>query len=47
LSAANAGLSLLAIEADSVLLADDIVAIKALCKVHGVTLMGIDSSITS
>ena len=47
LSAANAGLSLLAIEADSVLLADDIVAIKALCKVHDVTLMGIDSSITS
>jgi UDP-2,3-diacylglucosamine hydrolase len=47
LSAANAGLSLLAIEADSVLLADDIVAIKALCKTHGVTLMGIDSSITS
>ena len=47
LSAANAGLSLLAIEADSVLLADDVVAIKALCKTHGVTLIGIDSSITS
>ena len=47
LSAANAGLSLLAIEADSVLLADDIVTIKALCKTHGVTLIGIDCSITS
>ena len=47
LSAANAGLSLLAFEADTVLLADDIVAIKALCKTHGVTLIGIDSSITS
>jgi DUF1009 family protein len=47
LSAANAGLSLLAIEADSVLLADDIVAIKALCKTHGITLIGIDSSIIS
>ena len=47
LSAANAGMSLLAIEADSVLLADDISAIKALCKTHGVTLIGIDSSITS
>jgi DUF1009 family protein len=46
LSAANAGLSLLAIEADSVLLADDIVAIKALCKTRGITLIGIDSSIT-
>ena len=47
LSAANAGLSLLAIEADSVLLADDVVAIKALCKTHGVVLIGIDSSSTS
>ena len=47
LSAANAGLSLLAIEADAVLLADDIVAIKALCKTHGITLIGIDSSVTS
>ena len=47
LSAANAGLSLLAIEADSVLLADDIVAIKALCQTHGITLIGIDSSVTS
>jgi hypothetical protein len=37
----------LAIEADSVLLADDISAIKALCKTHGVTLIGIDSSMTS
>ena len=46
LSAANAGLSLLAIEANSVLLADDIVAIKALCETHGVTLVGIDSRIT-
>ena len=46
-SAVNAGLSLLAIEADSVLLADDIVPIKALCKVHGVTLIGIDNSMTS
>jgi len=47
LSAANAGLSLMAIEADSVLLADDITAIKALCKTHGVTLIGIDSRMTS
>ena len=47
LSAANAGLLLLAIEAESVLLADDIVAIRALCETHGVTLIGIDSSITS
>ncbi|MDC6458458.1 UDP-2,3-diacylglucosamine diphosphatase LpxI [Alphaproteobacteria bacterium] len=47
LSAANAGLSLLAIEADAVLLADDIVAIKALCKTHGITLIGIDGSVTS
>jgi DUF1009 family protein len=47
LSAANAGMSLLAIEADWVLLADDISAIKALCKTHGVTLIGIDSSMTS
>ena len=47
LSAANAGLSLLAIEADAVLLADDIVAIKALCKMHGITLIGIDSSVAS
>jgi DUF1009 family protein len=47
LSAAKAGLSLLAIEANSVLLADDIVAIKALCQTHGITLIGIDSSVTS
>ena len=47
LSAANAGLSLLAFEADTVLLADDIGVIKAQCKTHGVTLMGIDSSMTS
>ena len=47
LSAANAGLSLMAIEADSVLLADDIMVIKALCKTHGVTLIGIDSRMTS
>ena len=47
LLAANAGLSLLAIEADAVLLADDIVAIKALCQTHGITLIGIDSSVTS
>ena len=47
LSAANAGLSLLAIEADAVLLADDIVAIKVLCKTHGITLIGIDGSVTS
>jgi DUF1009 family protein len=47
LSAANAGLSLMAIEAGSVLLADDISAIKALCKTHGVTLIGIDSRMTS
>ena len=47
LSVANAGMSLLAIEADSALLADDISAIKALCKARGVTLIGIDSSMTS
>jgi DUF1009 family protein len=47
LSAANAGLCLLAIEADSVLLADDIAAIKSLCQTHGITLIGIDSSVTS
>ena len=47
LSAANAGLSLLAIEADHLLLADDIAAIKTLCKTNGVTLVGIDSSIIS
>ena len=46
LSAANAGLSLLAIEADSVLLADDVAEIKAQCRTHGVTLIGIDGSIT-
>ena len=47
LSAANAGLSLLAIEADSVMLADDIAAIKALCKARDVTLIGIDSRMKS
>ena len=47
LSAANADLSLMAIEADAVLLADDIAAIKGLCKTHGVTLIGIDSRMTS
>ena len=47
LSAANAGLSLLAIEADALLLADDIAAIRALCETHGVTLIGIDSRMTS
>ena len=47
LSAAKAGLSLLAIEADSVLLTDDIAAIKALCQTHDITLIGIDSSLTS
>jgi hypothetical protein len=47
LSAVNAGLSILAIEAGSVLLADDIAVIKGLCKTHGVTLIGIDSRITS
>ena len=47
LSAANAGMSLLAIEAETVLLADDISAIKALCETHSVTLIGIDSRIIS
>lgn len=47
LSAAKAGLSLLAIEANSVLLADDIAAIKSLCQTHDITLIGIDSSLTS
>ena len=46
-TAAKAGLLLLAVEADAVLLADDIAAIKALCTAHGVTLIGIDSCTTS
>ena len=45
--AATAALSLWAIEADAVLLADDIAAIRALCETHGVTLIGIDSRMTS
>ena len=47
LSAAKAGLSLLAIEANSVLLADNIAAIKSLCQTHDITLIGIDRSLTS
>ncbi|MDC0650241.1 UDP-2,3-diacylglucosamine diphosphatase LpxI [Alphaproteobacteria bacterium] len=46
LSAVNVGLSLLAIESNSVLLADEIGAIKAVCDTHGVTLIGVDSRIT-
>ncbi len=40
--AATAGLSLLAIEAETVLLADDLSAIHATCAAHGITLIGIE-----
>lgn len=41
-SAATAGLSLLAIEAKTVLLADDLASIRATCAAHRVTLIGIE-----
>jgi len=43
-AAAKAGLSLLAIEADTVLLADDLAAIKAACVAANITLIGINRS---
>ena len=41
-SAATAGLSLLAVEADTVLLADDLTVIRAACVAHSITLIGIE-----
>ena len=43
-AAAKAGLSLLEIEADTVLLADDLEAIKAACVAANMTLIGINRS---
>jgi DUF1009 family protein len=39
--AATAGLSLLAVEAETVLLADDLASIRAICAGHRITLIGI------
>jgi len=41
-SAAMAGLSLLAIEAETVLLADDLASIRTTCAAHRITLIGIE-----
>jgi DUF1009 family protein len=41
-AAAMAGLSLLAIEAETVLLADDLASIRTTCAAHGITLIGIE-----
>ena len=41
-SAAIAGLSLLAVEADTVLLADDLASIRTTCALHSITLIGIE-----
>ena len=41
-SAAIAGLSLLAVEADTVLLADDLASIRTICASHSITLVGIE-----
>jgi DUF1009 family protein len=41
-SAATAGLSLLAIEAETVLLADDLTSIQTTCAAHSITLVGIE-----
>jgi len=41
-SAATAGLSLLAVEAKTVLLADDLASIRATCAAHSITLIGIE-----
>jgi len=41
-SAAIAGLSLLAVEADTVLLADDLTSIRTTCALHSITLIGIE-----
>ena len=41
-SAAKAGLSLLAVEAKTVLLADDLALIRATCAAHSITLIGIE-----
>ena len=41
-SAAMAGLSLLAVEAGTVLLADDLASLRTICAHHSVTLIGID-----
>ena len=41
-SAATAGLSLLAIEAETVLLADDLASIRNTCAAHSITLIGIE-----
>ena len=41
-SAATAGLSLLAVEAETVLLADDLASIRATCAAHRITLIGIE-----
>lgn len=40
--AAIAGLSLLAVEAETVLLADDLASIRTICAAHGITLIGIE-----
>ena len=40
-SAAMAGLSLLAVEAETVLLADDLKSIRTICAAHSITLIGI------
>lgn len=40
--AATAGLSLLAVEAETVLLADDLASIRAACAAHNITLIGIE-----
>ena len=42
-SAATAGLSLLAVEAETVLLADDLASIRATCAAHSITLIGIEA----
>ncbi len=41
-SAATAGLSLLAVEAETVLLANDLASIRAACAAHSITLIGIE-----
>ena len=41
-SAAIAGLSLLAVEAETVLLADDLASIRTTCAAHSITLIGIE-----
>ena len=40
--AATAGLSLLAVEAETVLMADDLASIRATCAAHSITLIGIE-----